>query len=143
MLCRAFISRLRTRACRLSSFALLAFLLGTNSAHAIIDLNHNGMSDIWERLYGVWGVDPAADPDADGFSNLQESIADTDPFDPLSFPPDPYMDLAATNFSVTIPCSPGKQYQLQGSSAPGQTNWTIEETIVARSGPTITLAAPM
>ena len=39
----------------------------------MIDLNNNGMSDIWEWLYGSYGMNPAADPDQDGSSNLQEA----------------------------------------------------------------------
>ena len=109
----------------------------------IIDLNHNGMSDIWEWIFDAYGVNPNADPDGDGYSNFQESIAATDPFNSNSAPPALVMDLAETNFSVTIPCALGKQYQLQGTTAIGQSNWVVEATLVARSGTNITLTAPI
>lgn len=57
-------------------------------ARAQIDTGANGMSDVWERqfnngdLFDPQNLDhaPGADPDGDGWSNLKESIAGTDPF---------------------------------------------------------------
>ncbi|MGH7968478.1 MAG: hypothetical protein ACREIC_07080, partial [Limisphaerales bacterium] len=43
----------------------------------MVDLNHNGMSDIWELIYGASALDPNGDADGDGASNRQESIAGT------------------------------------------------------------------
>ena len=59
------------------------------AALAQLDLSPNGMSDVWERhfnngqLFDPTDPDhhPHADPDGDGWTNLQESIAGTDPFD--------------------------------------------------------------
>ena len=45
---------------------------------------HNGLRDSWERQFGV--SDPHGDPDGDGFSNLQEYLAGTDPLDAQSKP---------------------------------------------------------
>jgi hypothetical protein len=47
-----------------------------------LDLDGNGLPDDWERLYfGAIGVDPGADPDHDGMTNLQEYQAGTNPLD--------------------------------------------------------------
>ncbi len=51
---------------------------------AFVDVNGNGLSDPWEKLHGL--SDPSGDPDHDGFTNLQEFKAGTDPRDPLSVP---------------------------------------------------------
>lgn len=49
------------------------------------DLDGNGLSDAWERLFfGAIGVDPSADRDGDGLSNLGEYKAGTNPNDSLS-----------------------------------------------------------
>jgi hypothetical protein len=49
---------------------------------ALEDLDGNGLSDAWERLYfGGIGVDPTADPDGDGLSNRAENKAGTNPND--------------------------------------------------------------
>src|SRR5512140_2585746 len=51
-----------------------------------VDLNANGISDVWEWVHGNLVSDPNADPDLDGASNLQESIAGTDPLNGNSSP---------------------------------------------------------
>jgi len=52
----------------------------------MVDLNGNGMSDVWEWVYSAYGINPNSDSDGDGFSNLQEVIAGTNPFDSNSYP---------------------------------------------------------
>ena len=45
------------------------------SVHAVVDLNGNGMSDVWEQFYQAQGLAANADADGDGQTNLAESIA--------------------------------------------------------------------
>jgi len=108
----------------------------------MIDLNGNGMSDVWEWLYNAYGVNPNADPDGDGFSNLLEARAATNPFDSNSYPRIPAFSYSASGFSVTLPCALGKQYQLQSIGALTNSDWFLETNLVARSGTNITLTAP-
>ena len=127
------------------SRCLVIFLL-LGAAHsataAMIDLTTNGMSDVWEQLYGASGLAPGADTDGDGFSNLQEALAGTSPVNANSFPKISNAAMVATNFSVTIPVELGKQYQLQSVTSLGATNWVVETNIVVRSGTTLTLTSP-
>ncbi|MEN8663180.1 MAG: DUF1800 domain-containing protein [Lentimonas sp.] len=46
-----------------------------------MDANLNGFPDVWEALYGAYGLDPNADGDHDGVSNGDEATSGTDPFD--------------------------------------------------------------
>lgn len=122
---------------------LLMSILGTHALRGqMIDLNGNGMSDVWEWVYNANGVSPTADPDGDGFSNLQESIAGTDPFNPKSFPQITYSSFVNTNFSVTVPCQLGKLYTLLSVTNFGDTNWVVETNMEARSGTNAILYVP-
>jgi len=120
------------------------FLLGAAGALAqMVDRNGNGVSDIWEWIYGGYGINPNLDPDGDGFSNLQEAVAGTNPFDSNSYPHIPIVFNSPTNFSVTMPCALGKQYQLQSITNLGSPSWFVETNLVARSGTNVTLTVPM
>ncbi|HZQ47471.1 MAG TPA: thrombospondin type 3 repeat-containing protein, partial [Verrucomicrobiae bacterium] len=126
----------------------LSFLAAASHSSAqMVDLNDNGMSDIWEGIYGGVGtLDPNADADGDGASNLQESIAGTNPFDSNSVPKISAIIHSATNVSVSMPCAWGKKYQLQSTAAllgGSLTVWSNETSMVARSGVLATLAAPV
>lgn len=46
-----------------------------------IDNDGDGMSDVWQSLYGIGGEQAAGDPDGDGDNNLHEAWAGTDPGD--------------------------------------------------------------
>ncbi len=62
-----------------------------------VDTDHDGLPNDWEKKYGLNPADPsdaAKDADGDGFTNLEEFQAKTDPRDPKSHPD--YLD------SVTI-----------------------------------------
>ena len=102
----------------------------------MIDLKGNGINDVWEWLYNAPNINPNTDPDGDGFSNLQEATAGTNPFDSNSYPHIPIVLYSAANFSVTMPCAPGKQYQLQSVLALGGTNWLTETNFEVISGTT-------
>ncbi len=105
-------------------FAPIAALIITQ-AKAILDINTNGMSDVWEKQYNQGALLPntilsTSDQDLDGWNNLTESIAGTNPFDPnqptgIVIPqiqPNP----AQGFFHIHHPSILGKTYLLQGSA---------------------------
>jgi hypothetical protein len=120
--------------------ALVCALFVTLHASAQkIDLNGNGMSDIWEWEYNAYGINPNTDPDGDGFVNWQEAIAATDPFNSNSFPYIPVFFSSPSNFSVTLPSALGKVYTLWGITNWINANWHVETNVEALSGTNITL----
>src|SRR3954469_10015009 len=75
-----------------------------------IDLDGDGMSDVWELIYGAQGLTASADTDGDGFSNLKESRAGTNPFDSYSFPGLSAQFAAPDSLSLSWPSAAGKWY---------------------------------
>jgi len=131
------------------SASLLALVLLVSSSANVkaqkMDLNGNGMSDVWEQIYATTNLPPNADSDNDGAPNWLESIAGTDPTSALSVPRIPFITHTSSNVTVTVTCAWGKQYQLQSIQPIPElpwTNWVVEATQVARSGTNISLTAP-
>ena len=111
-----------------------------------LDLNSNGISDIWEQLYGAAGLDPNADTDGDGVPNRLEALAGTDPLDPNSFPRISLSAYYPDHFSVSVPSQLGKRYVLQSvqpQAVGGWTNWITEASFVSRTGTVASLNAPV
>lgn len=57
---------------------------GPPSGVAGEDFNGNGMSDAWEQWAGTMNLQALLDADHDGMTNAEEAAAGTDPFDPIS-----------------------------------------------------------
>jgi hypothetical protein len=111
-------------------FAILAAII-TFPAHAILDTNNNGLSDLWEKQHNNGNLFPNTflatnDEDQDGWTNAKESIAGSDPF--KANPPDGIVAVEITPslvpgaFTLTWPTLIGKNYQLQVST--DLVNWT-------------------
>src|SRR5687767_6243401 len=77
-----------------------------------LDRNNNQLNDIWELIYGTRPA--GADSDGDGFTNVQESLAGSNPADANSTPPRLLLE-RGPGFDATFSWSgaPGKRYQLE------------------------------
>ena len=89
-----------------------AFLALMLSAPAV-DLDLDGLSDVWEQSYGAQDLLPGDDTDGDAYTNLEESAAGTDPFDGSDFPRFEISALDPDNppLDFTFPTKLGKLYQ--------------------------------
>src|SRR5690242_12366095 len=79
---RLIASSSTTRILSQSLGLLCSLLFGALTVHAQkLDMNGNGISDVWEWKYNATGVATNVDSDGDGVPNFLEALAGTDPFD--------------------------------------------------------------
>lgn len=96
--------------------APLGLLLFSAKSFAV-DTNGDGMCDVWEARYHAGALAPEVDTDSDGFTNLEESLAGTDPFEPMSHPISKVGELIDGNADIVVPTEIGKSYQLLSSDS--------------------------
>ncbi len=100
-----------------------------SNAHGLIDTDLDGLSDIWENQHGFTIGEnppvpeaPGSDLDGDGFTNLTESRAGTDPNDQGSHPAHAFSLIPpvyeASPPSVSPPASPPPEDPFDPSPAP-------------------------
>ncbi len=111
----------------LASVALLATAAGA------IDSNGNGLADIWELIYGASGLTMTGDADGDGATNLQESLAGTNPFDPVSRPTLTLTATTPAQFQLGYSAVAGKRYRIEATTTLAAPAWTTEFLEVAPS----------
>jgi len=104
--------------------------------HAGADSDGDDMLDGWELRYGLNPIDPAdgsEDWDADGVPNDDESIADTNPTNALSY--FCILALDATNScTVWFNCSTARVYSLQTSRSLTTGTWTSVSGATGKPG---------
>ena len=110
---------------KLRALSVLAVqLLLLSQSHAVLDVNVNGMSDLWEKQYNNGNLFPntfliTADPDNDGWNNLTQAAAGTDPFSSTSpngfVTTDLIPSLTYGAYALEWPTTIGKSYQVQYS----------------------------
>ena len=94
-----------------------------------IDLNNNGVSDVWEYRFGAIELvkDAASrsqDYDGDGFSNAQEAVLGTNPFQAQSRLSLDIEKEDDSELRITVPSVLGKSYQIYGSEDLTENSWS-------------------
>ncbi|WAC21178.1 DUF1800 family protein [Luteolibacter sp. SL250] len=82
-----------------------------------LDLDANGLGDVWEARYHATGLAASDDTDGDGQSNAAESAAGTDPRD-ASSRHTVTITMDGTAISLTALTQPGKKYQVVSGPSP-------------------------
>ncbi len=91
------------------------------------DSDSNGLPDAWEMLhFGHLGVDPTADPDHDGTTNLIEYLAGTNPHDAASVFR-PQGSVTDGIFNMPLQTVTGRDYQIWVSR--DLENWSLQTTL--------------
>jgi len=101
------------------------FLLGLGLCRSI-DLNGNGLSDVWEFIYFAGPADPDADTDGDGSSNYKEMMWGTSPTNASSQFTGPVPTLNGSDLSISWCFASNRVYTLQAST--NLLNWDIVDS---------------
>jgi hypothetical protein len=115
---------------------------GNSTSRAILDVNTNQISDVWEAAYNCVGLAPDADSDSDGSTAFEESVAGTDPYDASSV-----LRLRVTGYLrsghlVRWASVEGKRYQLEASVSPADGTWVPLDPPVTGTGDEVLGALP-
>ncbi|MEM8952852.1 MAG: DUF1800 family protein [Verrucomicrobiota bacterium] len=96
----------------------LALLLGLTSSASAVDLNSDGLCDLWQQQYGAEALLPSDDTDGDGYLNSTESTAGTDPFNLEDHPglALEFLDSDVFSLQLDFRTNPGRSYSLAHSS---------------------------
>src|SRR6266481_1211963 len=120
------------------TITILSIVLFVISGKSIsgIDLNNDGMSDIWQQKYSVPSADASLDYDSTGLTNSQKSLLGLDPRNPNSrFHLEIVNDSASNQLHLRLDTVFGKLYQLESSS--DLRNWTSFNFPIAGTGSTV------
>ena len=113
-----------TNSCGLFFHNAGSLTVGTLLLDPNLDADDDGLPNGWEQAHGL---DPLSstgsngsdgDPDGDGYSNLQEYLAGSDPQNPLSTP----VQIVAPPFQITSVVQSGNNIVLTWNTAGGLTN---------------------
>jgi hypothetical protein len=101
-------------------------VLFTGNIDPDLDADANGLPDVWEEQYfSAQAVDPQADSDGDGTSNLMEYLAGTNPTD-RSSKFQPTGALNGLTYNMPIQTVQGRTYKVWVTK--DLSSWTLHET---------------
>lgn len=119
--------------CTQSSLILAVIMVFSPVTWGVLDEDVDGMSDVWEQLFGAEGLAPNGDQDGDGQSNLEESLAGTNPFDVTSvlgiINSGHHVDAVVASWGSAL----GTTYQVE-KSAGLNSNWTEVGSVLRGTG---------
>ena len=104
---------------------------GPASGDLDMDVDGDGLNDVWQGIYDAWDLVPGGDEDGDGCSNLIESVAGTNPRvsgDCLKVG-DTY--ITGTNVFFVFDAKVGKKYRILSSDTPGGGYGLVGETLLS------------
>lgn len=116
---------------RVIALGLFLGLGGPASGDLDMDVDGDGLNDVWQGIYDAWDLLPGGDEDGDGCSNLIESVAGTNPKvsgDCLKVG-DTY--ITGTNVFFVFDAKVGKKYRILSSDTPGGGYGSVGETLLS------------
>jgi len=107
----------------MKSIFILGICFGFATAHASVDLNADGFSDIWRLKFPGLPLNPSADQDGDGQSNAAEEVIGTNPYQSNDVIRVTSVIRVGQEIQLTWPSIPGKRYLVECSDSLGATAW--------------------
>lgn len=105
--------------CLALSIACFCSVIVPSEPAVALDRNSNQQSDVWEAVFLAAGLGAGNDSDLDGFSNRDESVAGTDPFNPTSFPAIDALAVTSGWATNTFLSAAGKIYTIEEQDGAG------------------------
>ena len=103
-------------------FAWLGFCF---HGHAALDLDSDGLSDLWQMKYQADELSATADSDGDGQSNAAEAAAGTNPLVANDIIRVSSMSRIGNQITLRWPSIAGKKYQVECSSSLDEATWSL------------------
>jgi hypothetical protein len=105
----------------------------------LTDTNNNGLPDAWERRHFGSLTAPLGGPgddyDHDGFTNLQEQLAGTNPDDDTDFLFVSYPVKAGDDCLIRFPTEPARTYRVEYKAELTDPDWTLLATVEGTGAP--------
>ncbi len=101
------------------------------------DTDGDGMPDDWERAHGLSftnASDAAAEDDGDGFTNLQEYLAGTDPANPMSALKITGIGIIGADYRIAFESAADRRYALEATPSLQPASWNAVTQGVAGTG---------
>ncbi len=103
------------------------------------DTDNDGLDDSWERAwFGDLSRTGSGDSDADGATNLQESLAGTRPNDPASQLTMQSVSTVGNTQTLLINTVPGRRYRVETSASLSAADWIPQGSVFTATAPTTT-----
>jgi hypothetical protein len=109
------------------------------------DTDGDGMPDWWERAHDLNytnATDAALDDDGDGFTNLQEYLAGTDPANPASALRITAVEVVGLDNRITFTSAADESYEVQSTPGLSPASWGAVTQNVAGTGSAIQVIDP-
>ncbi len=117
---------------RVANLRTLLILIGALASPAVaLDLNGNGLGDIWEIVYGASALTLGGDANGDGTTNAQKAAAGVNPFTANSRPRLSIAPWTPAQLQLGYARVAGKRYIIESKADLSLPLWTTESNEIA------------